>query len=153
MQNELAAASLRGDSADAVRNAVRDAFASYGRGAGISRRNELEALLRSWSTVLDVSATIDPAAWRAVEADPDRGLLLVDIVSEGLTNAVRHGTGRSVTVEITAADAGLDIRILTDGSLRSGDPAGFGLHDLRERGAVLRLQAEGVRTALVGHLR
>lgn len=152
VQNELIAASMRGDSAEAVQSAIQRAFASYGDKPRTPTRGTLEGLLRSWSTVLDITSHIDERAWAAIDADPARGQLLVDLVSEGLTNAVRHTRGRSIVVEVTEDEGDLSVRVVTEGALQvAGDP-GIGLKDLRNRGADVQLLTDGGTTVLAGHL-
>lgn len=152
VQNELVAASLRGDSAEAVQSTIRQAFASYAGVDTSGARDELESLLRSWSTVLDVTADVDTPAWDVMATDPERGRLLVDLISEGLTNAVRHASGRSVSLQVSASDGILSVRIETEGTSHGTNATGIGLADLRSRGVDLRLESDDDHTTLIGHL-
>lgn len=152
VQNELIAASMRGDSAEAVQATIRRAFASYGEAPRSATRDTLESLLRSWSTVLAITTRIQEPTWAVIDADAARGQLLVDLVSEGLTNAVRHGRGRTVVVEVTDDEGDLSVRVVTEGALRAAGDPGIGLRDLRDRGADVQLLTEGGTTVLTGHL-
>ena len=143
---------MRGDSAEAVQETIRRAFASYGGEPRTTVRNSLESLLRSWSTVLDITTRIDEHAWAVIDTNPARGQLLVDLVSEGLTNAVRHARGRVVVVEVTDEEGNLSVRVVTDGALQVARDPGIGLQDLRSRGADVHLLTDGDTTVLTGRL-
>lgn len=152
VQNELIAASLREDSAAAVQEAMRRAFASYGDEPRSTTRDTLEGLLRSWSTVLDITSHVDEAAWTVIDADPTRGQVLVNLVSEGLTNAVRHARGRAVTVDIRDDNGSIEVRVVTEGRPRDSHGPGIGLQQLHGQGADVRLAAEGETTVLSASL-
>lgn len=136
VQNELVAASLRGDSAEQVRSTMESLFSSYVSGESEGKtRESLEGLLGSWSAVLEVTSSVDENVWSAMANDPSRGKLLVDVVSEGLTNAVRHSSDRIVDVRVRAEGGGVVVRVSSLGLPSPGSVAGIGLADLRERGA------------------
>ena len=54
------------------------------------------ALVESWSSAIDLRGRIDDGVWERL-GDPARASAVVDAVSEGLANAVRHGDGSPVT--------------------------------------------------------
>jgi signal transduction histidine kinase len=61
------------------------------------------------------------------------------IVSEAVTNAVRHAAATRCTVEVTPAGRLLRVTVTDDGSgVRDGGPAGHGLQTMRERAEELR---------------
>jgi two-component system, NarL family, sensor kinase len=72
------------------------------------------------------------------------------IVSEALTNVVRHASARACTVRMWR-DGALRLDIRDDGSgLPDGYRAGMGLHSIRERAAELGGEASAVREATGG---
>lgn len=77
----------------------------------------------------------DRVAERTVPAEVRHNLFLV--VKEALNNTVRHAHARSVRVQIAATAAMLDIVVADDGHgfARSGDDAGDGLRNMRQRAA------------------
>ena len=136
-----------------VQAKVTQAFDSYGGNAPESEaRTTLEGLLRSWSTVLDITTDIDASTWSTVAGDSRLGELLVDVIAEGLTNAVRHASGRSVIIQVSGSDGVLTIRMATEGEIRISESTGFGLQDLQKRGADVLLEAQDGSTVLTGHL-
>jgi signal transduction histidine kinase len=111
----------------------------------------------------DLSALVERArdAGLAVDLDatevdgvaPGVALCAYRVVQEGLTNALRHSSGRRATVTVAPEPAGLRVRVLSVGPPAeeglSGAGAGVGLVGLRERvllcGGALRAEptAEG----------
>jgi signal transduction histidine kinase len=72
------------------------------------------------------------------------------IVSEALTNVVRHAAARACTVRLWR-DGGLRLEIRDDGSgLPDGYRAGMGLHSIRERATELGGEASAAREAAGG---
>jgi anti-sigma regulatory factor (Ser/Thr protein kinase) len=74
---------------------------------------------------------------------------VIDAISEGLANAVRHGDGTPVTLDVHASDEdGVAVVVTSGGSLASADP-GIGLRQLADHGTVdLREAAGRVRLAV-----
>jgi signal transduction histidine kinase len=72
-----------------------------------------------------------------------RGLAVYRIVQEALTNAVRHGDGSAVTVQVDVGGDATMVRVLSGGSPRHAAENGSGLIGMRERAEALggRLRA------------
>jgi signal transduction histidine kinase len=92
-------------------------------------------------------------AWERL-GDPARAEAVADTISEGLANAVRHGNGAPVRLELRAGDPrGVRVVIVSGGTLGAreygaGHP-GIGLRQLSERGTVaLRERAGRVELAV-----
>ena len=84
----------------------------------------------------DGSPSAEPAA-------PARASAVLDAVSEGLANAVRHGDGSLVSVELrTVGEDGVEVVIRSGGRLHSHGP-GIGLKQLAEHGTVALREAAG----------
>jgi len=153
VQNELIAASLRGDSTAEVQSSVKALFASYADERPRTQcRSDLEALLGSWSQVLSLNVSLDPAVWDAIQGDKARGDALMDVVAEGLTNAVRHSASREVGVTVSVDSGDIDVRISTVGNLTDNSTPGIGLADLRSRGVEADLLGENSRTTLIARI-
>jgi signal transduction histidine kinase len=67
------------------------------------------------------------------------------IVTEALTNVVRHSHARSCEVALTHGDGWLVVQVMDDGVGIDGRPDGVGMHSMRERAAEL-----GGTTVIVG---
>lgn len=108
----------------------------------------ITALVDSWGSALPLHASIGDV-WERLR-EPRRADAVVDAISEGLANAVRHGDGTPVTLEVApAAEQGVSIVIVSGGVLSAARP-GIGLLQLAERGEVaLRENAGRVELAVV----
>lgn len=110
--------------------------------------DRLRALLDSWSSAIPLTSSISDDVIDRLD-EPSRCDAVVDAISEGLANAVRHGDGTPVTLDVRAAEeTGVAVVVTSGGSLASSDP-GIGLRQLAERGTVeLREAAGRVRLAV-----
>jgi two-component system NarL family sensor kinase len=96
-------------------------------------------VLTDVSSLPELSAAVDVAAYR--------------IVSEAVTNAVRHAGASHITVRVAAARRGLDIEVADDGCGLPGNPAhGLGLTSMRlraeELGGELRISTSAAGTTV-----
>ncbi|MDN4613575.1 hypothetical protein P5G50_03830 [Leifsonia sp. F6_8S_P_1B] len=97
--------------------------------------DRLRALLDSWGSAIPLTFTIADGVIDRLEV-PARCDAVVDAISEGLANAVRHGDGTPVTLDVRSADdAGVAVVVTSGGALAASDP-GIGLLQLAERGTV-----------------
>jgi signal transduction histidine kinase len=93
-----------------------------------------QAVARSRNAGLSLAAAVDPTV---AGLDAVRGLALLRVVQEGLTNVLKHaGPEASATVTVQATtDGTVRVDIADDGSAAARQPAtgGHGLLGLRER--------------------
>lgn len=121
-----------------VRDAVMDLRGD--KFAGVPLRDELKSLARQLSAVGAVTArtelsrlpdVVDPAIRRDVAA----------IVREAVTNAIKHGRPRNVTIVADLLDGGFTLRVLNDGEpFDAGRSLGpetghYGINAMRARAA------------------
>ncbi|MCG2799279.1 MAG: hypothetical protein L6367_12155 [Cellulomonas sp.] len=122
--------------------------------APASAADQLGALLDAWRHALDVTVRAEDDVWPVLDADPARAELVLDAVSEGLTNAARHAAepraavGLRTVAEGVAQGAGrVTVQIESPGVLTgsgtTGDAAGYGLDQLRSRALDLALSQVG----------
>jgi len=65
--------------------------------------------------------SIDPQAEALMSSDEEFARRVVDVVSEGLTNAVRHASARTVTVWVSARSmTGVEVEVSHPGVLTPG---------------------------------
>lgn len=86
----------------------------------------LRDLTSMWSGVVDVQLEVSDDVWRVLDVDPGALEAAMDVVAEGLTNALRHGEGSRVKLRMNAAADGIAIRISSRGRLATGSRAGLG---------------------------
>lgn len=104
--------------------------------------------IASWSRAMEVRSAASPEVWDWLAPRPRAAAVLLDAAVEGLTNAVRHDDSRSAHIEFTKVDERVRLTLRTQGRLRASDKSGFGLADLRRRGAVVDLSQEGREVVL-----
>ena len=80
-------------------------------------RARVESQLAFWHAAADVDATVDERCWPLLEDQPDLAEAFSRIASEGLTNAVRHGTGEPITLRADLDGTAIDLRISNAGTL------------------------------------
>jgi signal transduction histidine kinase len=157
VQSELIASALwvgmRGASPAEASAAVRDAVERIRnelRGARpkTDARTRIRMLADSWRSAMALEVRIDDAVWDRL-ADDRRCEAVVDAMSEGLANAVRHGDGSPVTLEVDGSPSGGVLVIVTSGGDLVSPGAGIGLADLADRAEVaLRERSGGVELAV-----
>jgi signal transduction histidine kinase len=90
---------------------------------------------------MSVEARIDDAVWDSL-ADDARSEAVIDTISEGLANTVRHGDGSPVTLTISPEGAGVRVVVTSGGTVASARP-GIGLRDLARAADVLLTERAG----------
>jgi PAS domain S-box-containing protein len=124
--------------ADTVRNLSHELHPSVLEHAGL-----VETLRRHCADVEKhyLLKVIFRAADRLDSLRPEVALGLFRVAQEALTNVVRHARARSVQVQLTATDEGIELRVVDDGigfvsSERVG--SGLGLRSIDERVRLIR---------------
>lgn len=114
----------------------------------VDSRERILDLLSLWSAALAVDLDVDDAVWAALDVDAALREAVVDVLAEGLTNAVRHGSGPSVAVSMRPGTSGIAVEIQSQGHLCSQGSTGLGMQtiassaqawSLEEQGGVVRL--------------
>jgi signal transduction histidine kinase len=107
----------------------------------------LSDLVETWQLAADVELNVDELAAQALEADIRLRSQVVSIVSEALTNAVRHGSGSTIYVNVTDGSAVLSITVTHDGELQTGE-SGLGLSEIDRIAESWELAQQGERVVL-----
>jgi len=104
--------------------------------------DQVRALIDSWSSAIGLTARIGEGVWERLD-DPLRTSAVADAISEGLANAVRHGDGSPIRLELRSdGPEGVELIIVSGGTLAVAHP-GIGLKQLSERGTVALREASG----------
>ncbi|MBX9247014.1 hypothetical protein ICW40_19675 [Actinotalea ferrariae] len=111
-------------------------------GVDIGLREALMIALGRLPATVSTSVTLDPVVLERLDA-PDRPhmavadrLLVLDVVEEGVTNAVRHGSAHTIAVHLgvdVGADVAFTVTLDDDGSGLAPGAHESGLARLRER--------------------
>lgn len=143
IQGELVAAGLRHDHPEQVSEILRRRFEEYGSTTTRSAGQQVGDVIDAWSAILEMSTTIDESCWPRLIDSPERTHLLVDALSEALTNVVRHAADKFVNIQITAHQNQIRLTVQSCGPASSTSQSGIGLAQLRERGADVDLRTAG----------
>lgn len=129
---------------------------------------ELGSVFESWAAALTITIEINggPALgldrafdsgspiWAALDVPPATVRLAIDVLSEGFTNAIRHGHGSEVLVRIDRpSPTRLELAVRSENTPfeprpRGGATAGIGLTLLRDRVNTLELSSRTGHTVL-----
>ncbi|MBB2967471.1 hypothetical protein [Leifsonia aquatica] len=149
VQSELIAAALAlgaggGDDASGELRSVVDRIRTelLAPPAAPDPETRVRALVESWRSAIALQASVAPDAWDRLR-EPARCEAVVDAISEGLANAVRHGDGGPVTLDVrSASPAGVAVVVSSGGTLSTASP-GIGLRQLAEQGTVELRELDG----------
>ncbi len=122
-----------------------------GEASALAIRQAIRAGLTTWSRSLDLRTEVSDAALDWLARHPSGAALANDAITEGLTNAVRHGSTVRARVSIAlapAADGGVEVRVANPGRLGPRTSNGLGLSDLDARARRVELSQEGDEVVL-----
>lgn len=113
---------------------------------------ELNDVLDAWSLAMDIDVDCSEAATDLMEHDAELRGRTIDVISEALTNVVRHGDARQATVQVVqTTDGNLQVTVRNPGRLGQGR-AGLGSQELAERSAQWSRVQEGPDVVLLVRL-
>ena len=109
----------------------------------------IQELLGTWERVLSLTCEVEPGVWALCDDDPARADAIIEVLSEGFTNAIRHGEGNSVRVSMST-DSGQSLRakgairvsISSPGRLQPQPGPGLGMTTLQSLVSELTLSEE-----------
>lgn len=113
---------------------------------------DLDDLLDAWSLAMDIEFYCSEEASDLMVRDAELRGRAIDVISEALTNVVRHGHERRAAVQVVlASDRSIAVTVRNPGQLGQG-PAGLGSEELAERCADWSREQEGADVVLVARL-
>jgi len=86
----------------------------------------LDGLLALTRTVLPVDLRVAEGAAAAIDSAPSTRRVVVDVVAEALTNALRHGAARRAKIAITQDGDCVTVTVTDDGTWRAPEAPGAG---------------------------
>ena len=107
-------------------------------------------VVTTWRGVADITVDVHPDAHVALESDPAAASILVDLVQEACSNAIRHGVARTLAITVTSDDRVVCLELADDGAAFPDTPAtdGLGKQFLRECAVTWSRSREGTRNRL-----
>lgn len=97
-----------------------------------SARERVDGLVEVWTEVLGATLDSDEQVWLVLDEDMRLQDRVVDIVAEGLANAVRHGSGSGVSVGVRWERPNVLVTVASPGALVANPSAGLGSRVLAE---------------------
>ena len=143
IQGELVAAALRQDNAADVSEVISRRFAEYGSMPERSAQQQVADVVSAWTSVLAITFHPDDEVWDVIASQTERINLLVDALSESLTNVVRHASDTRVDIDLGLQGRMVALEVRSLGISGSVASPGIGLAQLRARGAEVRLDTKG----------
>lgn len=117
--------------------------------------DRIAALVTMWGSALRITARYDDEVWPVLAGDADRTEMAVDALSEGFTNAVRHGNGQHVDVHLGVAGTPKErvvITVTSSGVISSGPTNGLGLGSLQSTASAVTLTQSHGEVSLIVEL-
>lgn len=113
-----------------------------------SARERVLDLASVWSSVLDLEVDVPDDVWRALDSHREVLSAIDDIVSEGLTNAVRHGDSARVALAMRLEGLQVVVEIVSTGTLSSAGSLGLGSRFLSDAATSWELTEDSGRVQL-----
>lgn len=127
--DQAAVAAILHDAAQRVKGGLAAAASS-------TPVDDLRAKLEFWSAVSGVTPVVDGAAWQRLATHPDVASRVSQLLTEALTNAVKHGAAGQIEVNLTATGSdAIEVTVRNPGQMRrlgDGMDVGLGLSAMRE---------------------
>lgn len=126
VQSALTAASIRASSKSELsstdRALITQDLARASRalanpaGLRIELVESLKALKETWSGITDIKLTISPELLEKISHSNELPIVINEILKEAVTNAVRHGSAKSIEIELASLSSGkIQIQVVNDG--------------------------------------
>lgn len=93
-----------------------------------STDDAIELLTRSWAGVCEVTGAVEGAAGSMLQGDDVARACAADLVTEAVSNAVRHGRAQHVRVSVTGGSRTVELSVVDDGTATpvEGERKGLG---------------------------
>ncbi|MEW1823013.1 hypothetical protein AB0323_19800 [Arthrobacter sp. NPDC080031] len=124
-----------------------------------SAASSIQDLLSIWERVLKLACDIDPEVWALCDENPARAEAVIEVLSEGFTNAIRHGERSHVRVTMSAQDqhptrtaagtGAIHISISSPGRLRGPVHPSLGMTTLQALCKEVTLSEDGENVVLL----
>ena len=95
-------------------------------GAQVDVSDVLTRIAQVWSRVANISIDIDSPAQRACALDSTAAESVVEVVRDGITNAIRHGGAQALQVTINVDAEEIVVVVVDDGSFTASTNMGLG---------------------------
>lgn len=140
IQSQLVASALKGETNKEALESIEKRFAEYNESTTRwDVQEQVAALTDAWSDIMAIRVSCAPEMWQCLQRKQLTARLLVDTLSEAVTNAARHGEVADIDVNIEDTDNRVRLTVSSLGTLANGIGDGTGLARLVDRGAHITL--------------
>ena len=150
VQGEFLRAAAQNTDPGRVGERVRSLLAEPGD--PVPARQEVSDVTGAWGSVLDLTVDVAEAVWPVLDALPGARQAVIDVLSEGLANAVRHGSGSKASVRLALLDDEVTVEITSCGVLVDRREPGLGSAILGRRCRSWAVDTDGTSVRLVARV-
>lgn len=163
-QSALSAAAMRLDAArqeqrplapiiEETRTELLGVLGDVGHGRDASLKATIEQLTSMWSRICAIDIDVDSATPTAMEVDAVARTIVADIITECVSNAIRHGGAGRIRVQVQCIDNLVHVSVWDDGAPPEAmGRRGLGSQLLDECAVQWRREAVGGGTQLTADL-
>ena len=110
--------------------------------AVVPAEQEVADVVGAWRTVLDLEMAAPTELWPVLDEHPVTRQAVIDVISEGLGNAVRHANGTRVRLDLGVTGKEVSIAVTSQGTLDAEPAPGLGSAILERRCSSWRIAAQ-----------
>ncbi len=94
--------------------------------AEVPARQEVLGVAGAWRSTLDLAVTAPEELWPVLDAQPAARRAVIDVISEGLANVIRHGSGSQAGLRLTLDRDAVTVELTSRGTLSTEREPGLG---------------------------
>jgi len=121
-------------------------------GSRETARDQVRALVDVWSAARPIELQTDADCWMYFDQSAERTAHLITVVSEAISNALRHGRDGTIAVRLDClGDGSVELVVTNPGILRRvrvSTDVGLGMETVRELCESVSLRQDGGRVEL-----
>ena len=113
--------------------------------------DQVDDIVDTWQMALELAVSYGAGVREALEREPELRSRVVDVLSESLTNVVRHGIERRAEILLAHDEDGrITLRVSNPGTLTESDQ-GLGSQQMDEKCVEWSRRQEGDRVVVEAH--
>ena len=95
---------------------INSVLASIGDEEAVDFAVELQGLVEFWLGVCDIRLEVEGGVFEALALRPDLSRVALDVLAEGVSNAVKHAEAKTATIVLSLTSQSLEISVLNPAS-------------------------------------
>lgn len=118
----------------------------------LQAKERISELISLWSGVLEVGVEVGEETWHFLDSDAHARSAIEHVVSEGLTNAVRHAGTRQASIVMRNERDAVVVRVGSSGTVRPAARAGLGSRFLNDHARTWELLERDGHVELIAEI-